>query len=370
MSPKRKNRIVIDARQSGTSTGRYVDKLIENIDKTKSGYEIIVLTTQKRINYLRAVAPGCKVITTPYKNFSFGEQVGLWKQIHKLKADLVHFLMVQQPVLYMGKTITTMHDLTAARFVNPTGNRIVFLLKQLIYKVVNRLVARKSIVVLTPSEYVKDDVAKYTKTNSRKYVVTYESADKIKEKSNPVDSLENRQFIVCVGRSQAHKNLEGLIEAFVHIRQHKPELYLVLAGKKDVLYKRLEKTIRSKAIKNIIFTDFVTDGQLRWLYEHAEAYVFPSLSEGFGLPGLEAMVHGCPVVSSNATCLPEVYGDAAHYFDPENTEDMATKILEVISDKNLSKSLVKKGYKQAAKYSWKKTAEQTLEVYKRVLEKE
>ena len=77
MSPKRKNRIVIDARQSGTSTGRYVDKLIENIDKTKSGYEIIVLTTQKRINYLRAVAPGCKVITTPYKNFSFGEQIGI-----------------------------------------------------------------------------------------------------------------------------------------------------------------------------------------------------------------------------------------------------------------------------------------------------
>jgi glycosyltransferase involved in cell wall biosynthesis len=132
------------------------------------------------------------------------------------------------------------------------------------------------------------------------------------------------------------------------------------------LYERLEK--KSKSIsEDIVFPGFVSEGQLRWLYEHAAAYVFPSLSEGFGLPGLEAMAHGCPVVSSSATCLPEVYGDAAEYFDPISVEDIAKSIKKVVTSKVVQKTLRQKGKKQAAKYSWKRMAEQTLEVYKQAL---
>ena len=369
MAAKKKT-VVIDARESGTSTGRYADELIKHMHALIVPYEIILLTHQKRLGYLKKVAPRFQVIPTSYNEFSFGEQIGLLKQIWGIHPDLVHFLMPQQPILLGGTAVTTIHDLTTARFINPAKNTYIFLIKQWVYKLVIRIVAKKSKYIIAPTDYSKDDIARFTRTNSRKYIRIYDAADTISDKSQPFYECENKKFIMYVGRPLPHKNLDNLVESFLHIRQHKPELYLVLAGKKDVLYKRLEKTIRSKAIKNIIFTDFVTDGQLRWLYEHAEAYVFPSLSEGFGLPGLEAMVHGCPVVSSNATCLPEVYGDAAHYFDPKNSEDMAAKILEVISDKNLRESLIKKGYKQAARYSWKKTAEQTLEVYKRVLEKE
>jgi len=111
----------------------------------------------------------------------------------------------------------------------------------------------------------------------------------------------------------------------------------------------------------------VSEGELRWLYEHCAAYVFPSLSEGFGLPGLEAMQHGAPVVSSNATCLPEVYGDAAHYFDPLDVQAMADAINEVITDKDLRARLIAAGHTQAATYSWKRMAEQTLAVYKTAL---
>jgi glycosyltransferase involved in cell wall biosynthesis len=111
----------------------------------------------------------------------------------------------------------------------------------------------------------------------------------------------------------------------------------------------------------------VSEGQLRWLYENCAAYVFPSLSEGFGLPGLEAMVHGAPVVSSNATCLPEVYGEAAHYFDPLDVDDIASKIGETLDNEALRSNLIKKGKEQAAKYSWRRTAEQTLEVYEKAL---
>ena len=142
---------------------------------------------------------------------------------------------------------------------------------------------------------------------------------------------------------------------------------LVLVGKKDINYERLEQQSRADLINNIVFTDFVSESQLRWLYENCSAYVFPSLSEGFGLPAIEAMVHGAPVVSSDATCLPEIYGDAALYFDPLDTTDMANKIEELLENKKLAKDLIEKGYKQAAKYSWERMAKQTLIVYEKAL---
>jgi len=103
------------------------------------------------------------------------------------------------------------------------------------------------------------------------------------------------------------------------------------------------------------------------LYTHCAAYVFPSLMEGFGLPGLEAMGYGAPVVSSNATCLPEVYGDAAHYFDPYDVTDMSRAIDEVLNNQDLRKDLINKGYEQIKKYSWRRTAEQTYAVYMQAL---
>jgi glycosyltransferase involved in cell wall biosynthesis len=168
-----------------------------------------------------------------------------------------------------------------------------------------------------------------------------------------------------VGTPFPHKNLENLIKAFAVLRANQPELELVLVGKKEFYYTQLENQY-GKA-PGLRFTGFVSDEELRWYYENARAYIFPSFSEGFGLPGLEAMVHGCPVVSSNATCLPEVYGDAAHYFNPEDVDDMAHKIDEVLTNKKLRDTLIKKGYAQVKKYSWQKMAEQTLAVYKKAL---
>jgi len=142
---------------------------------------------------------------------------------------------------------------------------------------------------------------------------------------------------------------------------------LVLAGKKDANYDRIETEVHQRTIKNVIFTGHVSEGQLRWLYENCAAYVFPSLSEGFGLPGLEAMLHGAPVVSSNTTCLPEVYGEAGYYFDPLDVPAMAAAIGDVLSSEQLRTSLIAAGRQQAAKYSWRTTAEQTLAVYDEIL---
>jgi glycosyltransferase involved in cell wall biosynthesis len=360
-------KIVIDARESGTSTGRYVDKLIENIYKTYPKLDITVLTKPPRVGYIKTLAPKFNIVESNFKEFTFSEQLGLLQQLNILEPDLVHFSMVQQPVLYRGKTVTTMHDLTTARYRNPSKNWLVFTVKQWIYRWLNKRVARKSSAIITGSEFTKDDIAKFAHINSRKIAVTYEAADKITDKAEPLKELEDETFIMYVGRPQPHKNLDRLVEAFGLLKKSHPNLKLVLAGKKDTLYKKLEKRVNRKNISGVFFTDFVSEGELRWLYENTAAYVFPSLSEGFGLPGLEAMAHGAPVVSSNSTCLPEIYENAAHYFDPIDVAEMADKINDVLTNPRLRKRLIEKGKNQASKYSWKKMAEETLEIYKSVL---
>lgn len=360
-------KIIIDARESGTTTGRYIDKLIEYLHQIKPGYKIVVLTKKHRLEFMHKLAPRFTVIECPYKEFSFAEQLGFLWQLYKLKPDLVHFGMVQQPILYFGKVVTTMHDLTAARFPNPAKNWLVFKMKQRVYRWVNKIVARKSTAIIAPTEFVRNDVAKFAHINSRKIIVTYEAADAITDKPEPVEGLENARFIMYVGRPQPHKNLPRLIEAFAVLKQENPSLKLVLAGKKDVLYKRIERDVEKLQIPDVIFTGFVSEGQLRWLYEHTAAYVFPSLSEGFGLPPLEAMKHGAPVVSSNATCLPEVNGDAAEYFDPLDVQAMAMAIGRVLTSRTRAITLCERGYAQVKKYSWRRMAEQTLKVYEDIL---
>lgn len=357
-------KVVVDARESGTSSGRYVDKLIEYLAKAKPKYQIVLLAKPKRVEFLRGIAPKFEIIETSVKEFTFQEQFRLYKQITNIKPDLVHFPYVQQPVLYRGKVVTTIQDLTTTRFRNPAKNWLVFTAKQQIYKWVVKISARKSKTVMTPTEFVKDDVAKFAHLNSREIVVTYEAADPIKDAPEPLEDVhEDMEFIMYVGRPQPHKNLERLIDAFIMLKVKHPNLKLVLAGKKDVLYKKLSRYARSAGFDDIIFTGFVSEGQLRWLYEHCAAYVFPSLSEGFGLPGLEAMIHGAPVVSSNATCLPEVYGDAAEYFNPYEPFDIASAVARVLDDPKRADQLRKLGTKQVSKYSWAKMAEETLAVY-------
>ncbi len=360
-------KIAIDARELRTSTGRYVERLLHYLQEIDKKNDYVVLLKPKDMDGWEPTNPRFVKLACPFKEFTFSEQLGFWLQLHKLKPDLVHFVMVQQPVLYQGKVVTTMQDLTTVRFRNPSKNWLVFTIKQQVYKLVTKWVAKKSAAIIVPTEFVKDDVARYTHTNSRKITVTLEAADRITDQPEPIEGLDDTQFITYVGRPAAHKNLRRLIEAYELLQKDHPELKLVLVGKRDSLYKALERQTIARGTEGVIFTDFVSEGQLRWLYEHAAAYVFPSLSEGFGLPALEAMVHGAPVVSSNATCLPEVYGEAAEYFDPLNIEEMAAAIAKVIDNPQRARSLVDKGHTQAGKYSWHRMSEETLAVYSDVL---
>lgn len=362
-------KIAIDARELRTSTGRYMERLLHYLQHLDNDNEYLVLLRPEDFAHWHPINSNFKKIKCPYKEFSFGEQLGFARQLYKLKPDLVHFGMTQQPLLFFGKTITTVHDLTTIRFRNPAKNLIIFKIKQLIYRVVIWLVAHKSKLIITPSNWVKKDLTRYAHINPKKVVITYEAADKISEPAKAINSLKNRSFIIYVGRPQPHKNLKRLIEAFVLLKDSHPELNLILAGRQDKLYRKIESYVEKNHYNNVVFTGFVDEGQLKWLYENAKMYVFPSLSEGFGLPGLEAMAHGLAVASSSATCLPEVYGDAVEYFDPNNTKSISDAVLNVLDNPKLSEKLRELGFKQVKKYSWQETARNTHKAYLDILNK-
>jgi glycosyltransferase involved in cell wall biosynthesis len=361
-------RIVVEARELRTSSGRYVERLLHYLQKIDTVHPYQVLLKSGDLAGWHPDNENFTKVACPHREFSFGEQLGLLKQVRGLHADLVHFTFPQQPIWYKGKTVTTIHDLTTLHFDNPSKNWLAFRFKRQVYKHVVKRAARKSAAVIVPSQFVRDSVAAFAGISPDKITVTYEAAEPITEAAEALPGMVGKPFIMYVGRPTPHKNLERLIEAFKLLREQHPELKLVLAGKRDANYRRIEKIVRKQKVEGVVFTGFVSEGQLRWLYEKCSAYVFPSLSEGFGLPGLEAMVHGAPVVSSNATCLPEIYGVAAHYFDPRDVTAMARAINEVMTGQGLRDGLIEAGYRQAAKYSWQRMAEQTLAVYNQVLD--
>ncbi len=364
--------IVIDGRIRRASTGRPVDRLLEHLQNLPSDFKYSVLL-EKDDDWQPKNKKFTPVICK-YRQFSFNplQQLTFARQLYKLKSDLVHFTMTgQQPIFYFGKQITFTHDLTMFKYVRP-GRLPKWLhgLRMLGYRLIMWQAHKKAAKILVPTEYVRDAVAKFFRLNSRKLAVTLEASEPpiIGPAEKPEILDDGSEFILYVGSAFPHKNLDRLITSFGLLREHHPNLKLVLAGKREYHSKKLRSWAKSKPyFDDIIFTGFVSEPELKWLYQNAQAYVFPSLSEGFGLPPLEAMAHGCPVVSSNATCLPEVNGEAAHYFDPEDVADMAAKINDVLVNTQLRKKLIEKGHEQTKKYSWRRMAEQTLEVYKEIL---
>ncbi len=359
--------IVIDARIISSTTGRYVERLLTYLQDIDTTNKYTVLVPVKDLDYWKPKNKNFTVMSAEFANYSFAEQFGFKKFLDELHPDLVHFCMPQQPVLYTGNHVTTIHDLTLLQTYNSDKNWLVFHAKQLIGKFVFKRVAQTSTHIITPSQYTKNAYAEFAGIPKDKITVTHEAAEEGLKSQTPVE-LPYKKFLLYVGAQSDYKNIKRLGDAHQKLLETHPDLGLVLVGKKTPAHERTEAYFDKKEYKNIHFTGFVTDEQLAWLYHHCAAYVFPSLMEGFGLPGLEAMANGAPVVSSDRTCLPEVYEKAAWYFDPEDIQDMTDKIGHVLDDKALRKELIKNGANQVKWYSWRKMAEQTHEVYMNAIE--
>ncbi len=359
--------IVIDARIINSSTGTYVERLLHYLQQIDTENTYTILVPEKDRDYWQPSGFNFKVVPISIDNYSFAEQTRYRKILDDLRPDLVHFCMPQQPILYRGKTVTTFHDLNLLHTYNSDKNWFVYHCKQLVGRFVFYRIAHTSDHIITPTRYTRDELVKFSRISPNKTTVTYEAAEIDSTPTDPYN-VPFKRYIMYVGQQSDYKNIRRLAEAHQLLLASHPDLGLVLVGRKQIDARANERYFHEKKFRNIHFTDFLPDSQRNWLYEHCEAYVFPSLMEGFGLPGLEAMAYGAPVVSSNATCLPEVYGSSAYYFDPTNTQNIAQAIDEVISNPQLQQTLRQSGARQVRKYSWMRMAEETKRVYETVLQ--
>jgi len=359
-------KIALDARMLNESgIGRYIRNLIKELQKVDSENEYFVLLLEKDFNSLK-LNENFKKVLADIRWYGLAEQIRLPSIINKLKPDLVHFPHFNVPIFFKGKFVVTIHDLIHQHFQMRRAtlhDPLTYKVKQIGYKVIFKNAIKKSEKILVPSNYVKNLLTYDWGVKNEKIVVTPEAVDdKIIEKSQILlKRLNIRQpYIFYVGNAHPHKNVEGLIRVFRELRGKYQYLQLVLAGGDHYFWQRVRKDFQDP---NIIYTGTVSDEELVALYKGAKAFVMPSFEEGFGIPLLEAMACGCPVVSSNAGALQEVGGNAAIYFDPHNLEDMIQKISQALNSENLRKSLIEKGKQRVKLFSWEKLARQTLEVY-------
>ncbi len=371
-------RIVIDARMYGptrwTGIGRYLQQLLIQLEATDHQNEYIVLIGDENFVEYVPRATNFTKLRAPYRPYSFGEQLGLAGLLYRLKPDLVHFPAPNAPVLYFGRHVTTIHDLTLLyhRTSRYTGaRRRLQGYKQLPFRLVLWTMARLSSRLLTPTEYVKQQLVSRYQLPASKVIVAMLSFDPSLPTAEPIDRFKlTPGYLLHVGNCYPYKNVDRLIDAFASLITQSPDLRLVLVGRDDYFRNRLRTRVEElKLSDRVIFTGSVTDGELESLYQQAGLYINPSISEGFGLQGLEAMIQQTPVLAARASCLPEVYGDAAAYFDPSSTEDLTTQLTSLLSDPAKLDQLRRAGTRHVKDFSWEKMAAETLSVYKQTLSK-
>lgn len=296
--------------------------------------------------------------------------------------DLIHYpyfepFFLSLPVFKSCKTVVTVHDLTPLVFPEHFKAGLKGNLKWQLQKVA----LKNANAIITDSESSKKDIIKYTGINSTKVKVVYlaagEEFKRINDKGLMIKEIRKKytlpeKFILYVGDATWNKNLPRLIEAVSKIN-----VPLVMVGKALIAKNIDTKNPWNKDLvrvqgmtgknKNIFRLGFVSAGDLVALYNLATLFIMPSIYEGFGLPVLEAMSCGCPVVASKGGSLAEVVGEAGKYIDPYNINSIAKGISEAFSNSNLQNELSQKGIIQSRKFTWKKTVEKTMNVYRSVV---
>lgn len=290
----------------------------------------------------------------------------LWEQfelplyLKKHKNPLLLNLANAAPLMYKKK-ITNIHDIVFEHFPNSVSWKFRILYKLLIPRVI-----KTSLHVTTDSEFSKNDISNFYKIDKKHFTVVHLGTPKHSE-FDGINQKEN--MILAVGSIQPYKNLKNLIEAFLNIQKKSNSKYILklVGGMNAKVFKNANifETIMER--KDIIFTGYLSDDELKQTYKKAKIFVFPSLFEGFGLPPLEAMAFGCPVLASNAASIPEVCGEAALYFDPTNSKEMADKMLAILGDDELQQRMVALGYENIQKFTWESSARKMLEIANRYL---
>jgi glycosyltransferase involved in cell wall biosynthesis len=364
-------RIGIDVRMwSESGIGRYIRNLVANLILIDSKDQFVLFGLSKDRAEVESIIvhSTARFVTADFRWYTLAEQLYFPSLLNREKLDLVHFPHFNVPLGYFGRYVVTIHDLThfSFRMLRSTQlSPILYQVKQIGHWVAFCSAVYRSERIIVVSKYVRDEICRRFSTDQQRVIVTYESGDALSAiGGNDVEIEIPGDYFFYVGNAHPHKNLELLLESFAIFHKSNPLFYLVLAGRRNFFWQQVESFAHANSLDNHVkFVGEVSDVQLKNLYSRATAFVFPSLSEGFGLPLLEAMYQNCPVISSSATCLPEIAGDAAVYFDPFSEVALVDVMQRVASESALRTQLIKEGQSQVKKFSWKKMAEETLKIY-------
>ncbi len=259
-------------------------------------------------------------------------------------------------------TVVAIHDLSYRFFPDDFLKKDLFKLERL-----TAYSLKKAKKVIAVSKTTKKDIMNVYNIPDNKIDVVYNGYERKRDsdKGKFKRWTEGKPYLLYVGTLQPRKNIVLLIKAFSQLKNAYPQFELIIAGKKGWLYSKIFEEVSELGLdKDVHFTDYVTDRQLVFLYKNAFCFVLPSLYEGFGIPILEAMSFGCPVVSSFSSSLPEIGGDACLYFDPKDVHDLREKLQMLIENKRMKSQLIQKGNLRVKEFSWEQCGEQTLAVIK------
>lgn len=364
---------MLDRKRTGVNN--YLYNLIKNMVKNGKGNEIFLFHYKKSDDPLYSHVNDVIIPEMPFKLTS---TIGLPKTIKNEDIDIlhvpVHWYNQISPFLFNReiKKVLTIHDLTPILFPKLHTRET-----NLTWQTSLKLIKNQTNMIICDSVGTKNDCITHLNIPEKRLKVIPLAADEqykpLKDINKIKEDLKREYdidypFILFVGTLEKRKNIPTLIKSFYKLKKSKLNHKLVIVGGKGWKYTQIFNIIKDLNLENdVIFTDYVSDENLVKLYNAADLFVYPSLYEGFGLPPLEAMACGCPVITSNTSSLPEVVGDAGIMVDPNNSNSLAESMIKILKNNQLKEDMGRKSLERASMFSWKKTAKETWDVYKEVL---
>jgi glycosyltransferase involved in cell wall biosynthesis len=366
-------RVAIDARKlHDFGIGTYIRNLLRHLARTDHSTEYVLLCGEADLGVAAQLGPNFRGVLEPSPNYSLREQVHVPWVLRRERPDLYHAPHYVLPAGVRCPSVVTIHDCIHLMFPQYLPNRLAYAYA----RAQMWSAARRSDCILTVSEASKRDILHLFNVPPEKIVVVYNAIDShfaVTPSEDAVSRVRERyqldhKFVLYVGNIKPHKNLVRLIEAFHQLRQGElADLKLLIIGDQISKLPSLRRAVhRHKLHKQVRFLGYVADDQLAILYRLASVFVFPSLYEGFGLPPLEAMASGTPVVASNVSSLPEVVGDAAVLVNPYDVDAIVDGLRRVLTDPALAADMSRKGIERAREFSWERSVAKTWAVYQTI----
>ena len=366
-------RIGIDARKlHDFGIGTYIRNLLRQLARLDGETEFVIFCRPDDCDALATIGENFRPVPETSSNYSVAEQLSIPWALKREGVTLFHAPHYVLPPLVQCRSVVTIHDCIHLMFPQYLPQRGAFTYAK--WSITQA--AQRATRVMTVSESSKRDILRYVDTEPGKIDVIYNAYDErfaIEPREDEVVRVRERyqlhdEFVLYAGNVKPHKNLERLIEAFHLVRKRGLDhLKLVLIGDEISKYTALRRAVhRHQLHKYVRFLGYLPEETLAVMYRLAGVFVFPSLYEGFGLPPLEAMASGTPVVTSNVSSLPEVAGDAAVLVDPYDPKAIADGIYSVLTDERLRREMVHKGIARAGMFSWEQSVRRVRAIYREV----